>query len=233
MIGALAAAAVVLMFFAIGYAQGSATAPTATLYTPISPGQSQNLVFEVNLGVYSAVAPNNIWQAGTHLYVTAIERTSLGNTYILLNQQPEAPNVGSSSGGFYQLSNALSLTTVAACSGIQCAGVTENITLSMNATVVTPLKAWTSPSTTAIFSSLTASQCSVGVPCPPVVAYSAPNPAQPTSAALDTFLLELLAPLTLLVAVEAFGVYAIVKHPGLAWTGGIAVVILVVEFVIL
>ena len=234
LVGVLVAIAVILGAFAVLYAEGSPTAPTAQLIVPITPGASQNLVFNLNSGVYSAVSPNTVWGLGLHFTYTAIERTSTNMVYILANNQTTAPAIGTSFGNFYQLGQTATVTTVAACTGISCAGVTENVTLSVSMTVVTPFQAWVTPGPTYVFSSTTSGACSVGSPCPPASPANAPQPpAQPSSAALNSFLLELFVPLTLLIAFEAFGVYAITKHPALIATGFVAVGLVILEFVVL
>lgn len=234
-VAALVIIGVLLGIFATFFAQGAPTTPTAQLYTSINPGQTQSLVFELNMGDYSVIAPNTVWGLGMHFYYTAVEQTSLGQTYILANQQPAAPTVGTSSGFFYQLWNALTLTTTAACSGINCAGVTENVTVTTYGIVNTPLTSYQSPTSVSVFSSLTANTCSATSPCTPTPALKGvTTPASSSNTALYSFVLAVAGPLTLLVAVEAFGVWvAILKHPILPATAAVAFVVFLAEFFLL
>jgi hypothetical protein len=209
--------------FAVLYAAGSPTGPQAQLQGTITPSSAQTLIVNVNMGAYSLVAINTVWGLGVHFTYTAVELTSTGQRYVLASNATIAPSVGSSSGSFYQLNGVITLTTTAACSAANCAGVIENITLTMSGTVVTPFKAWVSPTTTTVFTSL---DSNAPIPALP--------PAKATPAALNSFLLELLAPLTILVAFEAFGFYGVgTRHPAILLTGIGAAVLIVVEFLVL
>ena len=219
--GAMLAAALLIGAFAVLFAQGAPTTPTAQLYTPINPTSSQQQ-FEVtfNSGVYSVVAPNAVWGLGMHYVYTATESASNGASYDLGSNASSAPLVGASAGGFYQLNDALTLYGLEPCSGAACAGVTETLTISVYMEVVTPFKSWLSGTATYVWSSAQAG-CVTGVPCPPVSPANAPTTgAHPTRVALDTFLVELLVPVALLAGMEfmlAYGIFT--RMPALAVAG--------------
>lgn len=237
LIGTLIAVTVILGAFALLFAQGAPVAPTAQLYTPINPGTAQSLLFNVHSGEYSISAPNSVWDLGQHFTVSAVELTSAGGAYTLASNLTVGYVTTASSGLFYQILGTFSLTTVAACSGGGCAGVTENITLTLSVSLSTPLVVWVSPHTTSLFSSLNAVSCGSGSPCAPISTVPANLPttgiAAPTTLAANTFYLELVAPLSLLVAVDAFGAYAAgMRHISLPIVGVIAIAALIIEFFI-
>lgn len=227
---------VLLAIFATFFAQSAPTVPTAQLFTPLNAGASQSIVVTFTMGDYSVIAPNTVWGLGMHFTFTVVETTSLGNTYILANNATAAPSVGSSSGNFYQLTNTQTFNTVAACSGINCVGVTETVTITASGTVVTPFAAYQSAKSVTTFSNTNEGTCTTGLVCPPIS--QSPGglavPAVSTTAVLDSFLLVILVPLTILVAVEAFGVWGTMwKHVSLPIIGTVAIVLVAVEFLIL
>lgn len=231
LVGALVVIGVILGAFATLFAQGAPTAPLAQLNEAINPAEAQALPIELNMGVYSVVAPNTVWGLGMHFSVTVVETTSAGKKYVLLNQQPEAPTIGTSSGGFYQLSNALSVTTVAACSGSGCAGATENISLTLQGVVVTPFVAWMSPVSYANFTQTSAVGAIAGGSSSTV---PTTLKSVPTATAFQTYLLEVSAPLTLLVGIETLGAWVVgMKNPVLPVVGVAALVLVVIEFLLL
>lgn len=231
-IALLVVVAAILGTMALLFSQGSPTAPIAQSYTPITPGTAQNLLVQVQFGFYSIVAPNNIWTPGVHLSYSAVERSSAsGSPIVLVNNGTAAPNIASSAGQFYTESITLGITTVAVCSGGGCAGVVENLTVTMTASVVTPYIAWFSPTSVASFSS-TQSGCSSGTPCQSLVNAGGASPA-PTTASQDSFYLELFVPLTILAAVVGLVLLVVgVEHWATGVLVGISLVLVIVEFAI-
>ena len=230
-IAVLVVAVALLGVLAFLFAQGAPTAPTAQLYTPIQPGSAQGLLVQVQFGFYSIVAPNSIWTPGIHLVYSAVERASSGTPTVLVSNGTAAPNIVSSSRQFYIVSTTLLINTVASCSGIGCTGISENLTVTAQASVVTPYLAWFSPVTVAVFSS-TQAGCNSGTPCQSISNPGGPVPA-PTAASQNSFYLELFVPLTALVAVVSLGAGLILtKHPVVWGVTGIAVVLILVEFLI-
>jgi hypothetical protein len=236
LVGALIAVGVILAFIAVAFSQGAPTAPTARLYTPLNPSASQQLSIGLNMGTYSVVAPNTVWGLGMHFVYSAVETTSTGQTYLLANNLTVAPIVGASQGSFYQLPGTIGVVTTAVCSNVGCAGAWENVTVTAYGVVVTPFQVWDSPTSVSTFSSAAETSCNAGLPCAPQTASPAglKTPAVPTKAALDTFMLEVLVPVTVLIAFESFGVYAVLaKHPVLPAVGVVAVFAVILEFLLL
>jgi len=235
-ITALIVAAALLGVLALLYAQGAPTAPNAQLYTPITPGSGQALIIQFQFGFYSISSPNTVYGEGMHITYSVVERSSLTNTAtVLVNNLTVAPVIVSQSGEFYIMQASQSVNTVAACTGIACSGVIENITVTTQASIVTPYVTWFSQTTSSVFSSLTASGCTQGVPCPPVSTVPAGLGTKPvpSTVAQNTFFLELFVPLTAIVAIGAFVVLVMGgKHPVFLGTAIAATLAIVVEFLV-
>ena len=233
-IAGLVTVAVVLGVLALLFAEGAPTAPSVDLYTPINPSVAQSLLVQFIFGYYSIAAPNAIWDLGQHITYSATEQTSLGLTTVVAVNALSAPVIVSQSGQFYTMRSTVNVVTVAACAGAACAGVTENITLTAQANVVTPYVAWFSPTTVAVFSSTQATGCTQGQRCAPQsITPNVTDSPVATMTALDSFLQELFIPLTALVAVGAFAVILLGgKHPIFMGTAVVATILVLVEFII-
>ncbi len=229
-IAALAAIAVVLAILALLFAEGSPTVPSASLYTQIQPGTAQSLLVQVQFGYYSIAAPNVVWDLGMHLTYSAVERSNVGAATVLVTNATSAPQIVSVSNLFYTMQSTISIPTVAVCSGISCAGVTENITITAQANVITPYTAWFSPTVVSVFSSASTCVPSGGSACPAVAGNGSP---QPSATALNTFLLELVVPMTAILAIGSFVVILLGgKHPALVGLAIGATAAIFVEFLI-
>ena len=234
-VAALVGIATVLVILGLMFAQGAPTAPKAELYTPLQPSAAQSIQVQLQFGFYSIVTPNTIWQLGSHFVYSAVEKSSSGTVTVLATNQTIAPSIQGESGQFYIETATIALNTVAACSPATCGSVSENVTITAQATVATPYVAWFSPVTVAVFSSANSGSCTAGIPCPPSsqTPVSAGGSPVPTTTALDTFYLELFAPLTVVVAIGAFIVIVLGgKHPVLIATAVVAALALVVEFIV-
>jgi hypothetical protein len=227
----LVVVAVILAILAAMFAEGAPTTPAVSLYTQIQPGTAQSLLFQVQFGFYSVTSPNAIWAPGYHITYSAVERGA-GVTTVLVTNGTSAPQINSVSNSFYVMQSTISVVTVASCSGSGCLGITENITFTAQANVVTPYTAWFSSPVTVVFSSINA--CTpAGSACP---VYSGPTqvtPPQSTAIALNTFLLELAVPLTAIVAIASFVVLLMGgRHPGIMGLAIGATVAVFVEFLV-
>lgn len=231
-LGIMVAAGVILGLLALLFAQGAPTPPVTSLSTPIQPGTAQSLAVQIQTGFYSISAPNTVWSPGWHFIYTVVEQTNNGPSTVLANNVTASPNLISTSGGFYVMSSAITVGTVSVCSGAACSGVTENITITAKADVVTPYVAWFSPNTVSLFLSSNSQSCSASSPCYANSA-GAPQPAhspQPCPTATDTFLAEVLVPFSILIGVELIAAYAVVlQHPALPVVGALFLVAAVVE----
>lgn len=222
-VGIMVAIGVVLGTFAFLFAQGAPTAPAVAMEDVLTPGTTQTVNFAFQFGFYSIASPNTVWGLGMHLTYSVVQTASNGVTHTVTANSTVAPVIESASGSFYTMGATEALSLADVCSGSACAGVTENVTVTATASIITPYAAWFSPQTVATFNQ-GEQGCTVSAPCEPVspstgLQEKAVAPA-PTALAASTFYAELLIPLTVLVGLELLAGYAVVmKHPALAWAG--------------
>lgn len=229
-IGVMVAVGVILGTLALLFAQGAPTAPGVTISAGLTPGTTESIPFEFTTGYNSISAPNSVWDPNFHLTYSVSVSASNGFTQTVASAQTSGLQVSGQSGTFYTLSASVPLTVDAACSGSACSAITETVTVTSYVTVVTPYKAWFSPTTVATFGSVTNATCTAAAPC--LGAGSPSSAPQHTATAQDTFLAELLAPLTFLAGFEFIAAFILVKHPALAYGGIAAVVIGVLEIAV-
>lgn len=139
-----------LLLFAVAWATGAPSAPTASISGQLNPSQAQTLSLTFATQVASTAPPNSIWQLGSTFVYTITESNANGGTTVVAQNQHVAAAVANGSWPVYQLTATVSVTTVAVCSST-CGGVTTNLTVTLQA--LTWGGGLSSPTVSIVFSS--------------------------------------------------------------------------------
>ena len=122
-----------LIVFALFWATGAPSSPTATLSGQINPAQAQSLQLTLTSQVDSTIAPNSINQLGQTFVVTVTESNANGGKTTVLQNQHVVAAAQVSSWPTFNLTATITVSTVAVCSGSSCAGAISNITVTAQA----------------------------------------------------------------------------------------------------
>lgn len=148
----LAIVGAILLLFALAWATGAPSAPTAQISGTINPTQSQTFQVTFSTLVESTAAPNSIWQLPTSFVYSITESNANGGTSVIAQQQHVGASVAPGHCSFacaFNMTATISVTTVAVCAS--CSGTTSNITITV--TALSWGGALASPTSTIVFSS--------------------------------------------------------------------------------
>ena len=207
---AVVAVAVVIAFsaFVAATAQGAPGAPTAKASSLPNPALSQDVQVTFASYVYSLVAPNSVYQlGGKFVYSATATNPSNGPPVVLAQNASAAFSATSSKGQLYTVESTVTFSLPALCSGSSCSTSVYNLTITVKAVLSTFVAFWQSSESKIVFSNV-ASYISV----PPL---TAPSPS--------TYYLELVVPITVIVAVGALAAAGLgpgpAKHPAVILVG--------------
>lgn len=164
---ALGAAAAILLLAAFT-AQGTPAATTAQLSGPLNAVQSQSLQLTLTTQVLSLQPPNSIDLLGGHFLYSISQTNAQNGLTVIAQSQSVAFNVVSSAGSSYTVSATVSVSTVASCSGTGCPGVTENLTVTVQAILSTYWGVHAGPTNVIVFSTTPTYNTNQGMPAVPV-----------------------------------------------------------------
>jgi hypothetical protein len=199
-------------------AEGAPANPTMSLQSGLTPGVAQQAQVVVSSQMFSVQPPNSIDQLGAKVVYSAFQ-----NGIQVAFQQSQALGITGGSGSLYLLTATLPISLSALCSGSQCGGYIENLTVTAQVVVPTYDGVYTSAPITVTFLS----------------AGSLPSGLQPTygpttqpPASMNQFNINLWGALTLAVALDLALAAAITKHPAFVLPWGLAVAVLAFETVL-
>lgn len=216
-VGIMVAVGLVLGILAFLFAQGAPTAPTIALDNALTPSATQTVNVPMSFTFQSIASPNPVWDPGQHIIYTIVQSGSNGVTNTVAAHQTTGLSILQSEGNTYTLGTTVQWSLAALCSASACIGVTENLTVTAQAVIITPYATWFSPVVTAVFNAQQGA-CSATAPCEPVT-QSVPS-GTGADVGTHTFYAELFGPLLALTGVELLAAYGLMmRHPGVLIVG--------------
>lgn len=147
---ALVIVGAIFMVFALFWATGAPSAPTAQLSGTINPSQAQSFQLTFTTTAGSTIAPNGVNQLPPDFVYSISETNAQGGTTVVAQSQSVAAKAASAGWPEWTLTGTVAVSTVALCSS-SCGATVSNITVTVQA--FTQGGGLSSPVSTIVFSS--------------------------------------------------------------------------------